>query len=82
MILTKAQIKYIENRRNELDKQELAIRRDRDINRDDSDNQKIIDRTAKIVAIQTERTFFNHMIDLHNVEIDNLKKAKKQFYYF
>lgn len=66
MKLSKAQLEYIEKRREELDREELEIRRVPEKERYGNYNGK--DYSRRLVSIFDERKFFNQMIRLHNVE--------------
>jgi hypothetical protein len=66
MKLSKAQRDYIEKRRVELTEEELKIRRIPEKER--YGNEKGDDYSRRMIAIFDEHRFFNHMIQLHNVE--------------
>ena len=67
MKLSKAQREYIEKRRVELTEEELKIRRIPEKERYGGGGGT--DYSRRMLAIFDEHRFFNHMIDLHNVEI-------------
>ena len=67
MKLSKAQRDYIAERRIELAKEELKIRRIPEKERYGGGGGA--DYSRRLIAIFDEHRFFNHMIDLHNVEM-------------
>jgi hypothetical protein len=67
MKLSKAQRDYIEKRRVELTEEELKIRRIPEKERYGNENGN--DYSRRMHAIFDEHRFFNHMIQLHNVEM-------------
>ena len=69
MKLSRAHLEYIKDRRKWLEQREKDIRSIGD------DLYKSQDLTAELIGISSERQFFNHMIQLHNVEA----KAEKDF---
>lgn len=62
MKLSKAQLEYIKDRRAWIEQ------RDKDIRSIGEDLYKSQDLVAALINLGNERQFFNHMIQLHNVE--------------
>jgi predicted RNA-binding protein with EMAP domain len=71
--LTVAQLDFIEKRRVELAEEELKIRRIPEKERYGNENGN--DYSRRMIAIFDEHRFFNHMIQLHNVEAKAEKAA-------
>ena len=62
MKLSKAQLQYVEDRR------EWIEQRDKDIRSIGDDLYKSQNLVAELIKLGNERQFFNHMIRLHNAE--------------
>lgn len=63
MKLSKAQLKYIKERR------EQMTQREKDIRSFGDDIYRSDQLTGELIQMCDERRFFNYMIDLHNVEV-------------
>jgi hypothetical protein len=73
MKLSRAQLNYIKNRREELNEQELKIRRI-----PEEERYKTGEATRELLAIFEERNFYSLMMRLHIVEVEALEKQKEE----
>ena len=71
MKLSKAQFDYIKDRRKWMEQREKDIRSIGD------DLYKSQTLTGELIGISSERQFFNHMIQLHNVQA-KAEKAREE----
>lgn len=78
MKLSNSQLTYIKERRAEMDKRELEIRRMPDeMIYGQELGSKERDPYKELIQMAQEHSFFNYMIQLHNIELRAEKLAQK-----